>query len=62
LASQILAEYKTQIAGLKLVPAGGGCFEVTLNGDLVHSKLKTGEFPDEAKMLGVIGKRLKTRP
>jgi selenoprotein W-related protein len=59
LASQILSEYKQQIQSLKLLPSGGGCFEVSLDGESVHSKLKTGEFPDEGRMLGVIGKRLK---
>lgn len=59
MASQILSEYKQQIQSLKLVPSGGGCFELSLDGDLVHSKLKSGEFPDEARILGVVGKRLK---
>ena len=61
MASRILAEYKLQIQSLELVPDKGGCFELSLNGDLVYSKLKTGEFPDEARMLGVIGKQLKSR-
>jgi selenoprotein W-related protein len=50
-----------QIERLELLPDKGGCFEVSLNGDLVHSKLKTGEFPDEAWMVGTIGKKLKSR-
>lgn len=61
MASRILNEYKLQIENLTLVPDRGGCFEVSLNGDLVYSKLKTGEFPDEARMLGVIGKQLQKR-
>jgi selenoprotein W-related protein len=32
---------------LKLIPASGGCFELTVNGKLVYSKLETGKFPDE---------------
>lgn len=61
MASRILSEYKMQVESLKLVPDRGGCFELSLNGDLIYSKLKTGEFPDEAKMIGTIGKQLKTR-
>jgi selenoprotein W-related protein len=61
LASRILSEYKMQIESLALVPDKGGCFELSLNGDLVYSKLKTGEFPDESRMIGVIGKQLKSR-
>ena len=41
------------------MPAGGGCFEVSLDGDLVYSKLKTGQFPDEKSLVDIVGKRLK---
>ena len=41
------------------VSAGGGCFELTLNGDLVYSKLKTGKFPDEQSVVDAIAARLK---
>ncbi len=39
--------------------AGGGCFEVTVDGELIYSKLKTGEFPDEQSVLEDVRKRLK---
>jgi selenoprotein W-related protein len=55
----LLTEYKQKINELKLIPGGGGCFELSLDGDLVYSKLKTGKFPDEKQMLEVVGKRLK---
>lgn len=57
----MLTEFKQQINGFTLVPSGGGCFELSLNGELVYSKLKTGEFPDEARMVAQIGKRLGVR-
>jgi selenoprotein W-related protein len=44
---------------LTLIPGGGGCFELSLNGKLVHSKLKTGQFPDEEEMLNTVGSHLK---
>jgi selenoprotein W-related protein len=59
LTDKLLTEYKQRITDLKLVPAGGGCFELSVNGELLYSKLKTGEFPDEQKMLEAVGKRLK---
>ncbi len=43
---------------MELEPSSGGCFELTLDGDLVYSKLETGEFPDEDAMVAEIGKRL----
>jgi len=44
---------------LTLIPAGGGCFELTANGELIYSKLKTGVFPDEQTMLEDVGRWLK---
>jgi selenoprotein W-related protein len=43
------------------VPAGGGCFELTADGELVYSKLQTGEFPDEAAMVAALTGRLKKK-
>lgn len=43
---------------LELEPSGGGCFEVHVDGREVYSKLKTGEFPDNQKVLeSVAGNR-----
>jgi selenoprotein W-related protein len=58
LASKILAEYKQKIDTFELEPSAGGCFELTLDGELVYSKLRTGEFPDEEKMVAEVGKRV----
>jgi selenoprotein W-related protein len=55
----VLTAYKQQVRELKLIPSGGGCFEVTANGELIYSKLKTGKFPDEQALVDVIGSRLK---
>jgi selenoprotein W-related protein len=30
----------------KLIASGGGAFEIRVNGELIHSKLETGEWPD----------------
>ena len=38
----------------------GGCFELTIDNDLVYSKLKTGKFPDEAEMIRAVGNRLRS--
>jgi hypothetical protein len=34
---------------------------VSLNGDLIYSKLKTGQFPDEQEMVDAVGARLKKK-
>jgi len=59
LTSKLLTAYKQQIKEMKLIPSGGGCFELKANGKLLYSKLETGEFPDEEWALQAVGKRLK---
>lgn len=56
-----MSEYKQQIKDLKLIPSSGGCFELTVNGDLLYSKLKEGRFPDEDWAVREVGSRLKKR-
>ena len=58
LASKILTQYKQQIASFELEPSKGGCFELTVNGELVYSKLATEEFPNEDAMITEVGNRL----
>ena len=43
--------YPTEIGEFKLVPSKGGCFELSVNGQLVYSKLRTGVFPDDEEMI-----------
>ena len=36
---------------VELIPSTGGVFEVVVDGVLVYSKKKTGEFPDEQQLV-----------
>lgn len=58
MADKLLTTYKQKITGLELEPAGGGCFELTVGGDLVYSKLETGSFPDEDALVTEVGSKL----
>ena len=40
-----------RFAALKLVPADEGRFEVSLDGELIYSKLETGDFPENKEIL-----------
>jgi selenoprotein W-related protein len=51
LTAKLLTLCKGSIRNYTLVPASGGCFEVTVGGKLVYSKLKTGEFPEEDELV-----------
>ena len=35
----------------KLIPKGGGIFDVVVEEELVYSKFKTGSFPDEEQLI-----------
>ncbi|MCH2575242.1 Rdx family protein [Candidatus Poribacteria bacterium] len=55
MADKLLGHYKTQIASLTLVPGGGGCFEVSRDGELLYSKLSTKEFPSPTQITDALG-------
>ncbi|MBW2543956.1 MAG: Rdx family protein [Deltaproteobacteria bacterium] len=35
----------------KLVPGGGGIFDVIADGDMIYSKFKTGRFPEHEEVI-----------
>lgn len=45
MTDRLLREFKQDIESFTLIPAGGGRFEVTVDGELAFSKLKEGRFP-----------------
>lgn len=38
----------------ELIRSSGGAFEVTLDGELIYSKLQTGSFPDQRQILRTV--------
>jgi selenoprotein W-related protein len=46
-----LLRLKQDIKSLTLIPSGGGAFEVVVNGNRIHSKLATGQFPEPEAVL-----------
>ena len=46
MTDKIVNEFKQDIEGLTLIPSSGGRFEVTVDGELVFSKLKEKRFPE----------------
>jgi selenoprotein W-related protein len=43
---------------MTLIPSKGGCFELSVGGKTLYSKLQTGKFPDERELLDQIGRAL----
>jgi selenoprotein W-related protein len=49
-------EYGT-LSSVTVIPSEGGVFEVTVDGELIHSKAETGKFPPAGSIL----QKLKSR-
>jgi selenoprotein W-related protein len=58
LTAKLLPHFKRSIRRYVLVPSKGGCFELTVGGKLLYSKLQTGEFPDEYEMIKAVGRMI----
>ena len=56
LTEELLKNYEHLIESLVLVPADGGKFEVTVNGQLLYSKLATHRHPEPGEVLGLVRK------
>ena len=52
--AEILKEFESDIESFRLVPSDGGRFEVTVDGNLVFSKLKTGRHVKSGEVVGVV--------
>ena len=60
MTAEILPHFKQDITEYILVPSDKGRFEVFVDDDLVHSKLKTGDFPKPADIVKAIERRMKS--
>jgi selenoprotein W-related protein len=58
LTAKLLTRYKRAISRFVMIPSAGGCFELTVGGRELYSKLKTGTFPDEDKLVETVGKAI----
>jgi selenoprotein W-related protein len=56
LRDTLVDAYPKDIAQFDLIPSQGGCFELRVDGQLLYSKLKTGQFPDENDLVDALGK------
>ena len=53
---ELLKNYEHVIETITLVPSDGGKFEVTVNGQLVYSKLETKRHAEPGEVLGLVRK------
>jgi len=52
--AEILKTFEPEIESFTLVPSDGGKFEITVNDQLIYSKLKTGRHTEEGEVVGLI--------
>jgi len=53
---ELLKNYEHLIETITLVPSDGGRFEVTVNGELLYSKLQTHRHAEPGEVLGLVRK------
>ena len=56
LAEELLKNYEPMLEEMTLVPSDGGRFEVTVNGQLLFSKLSTHRHAEAGEVLGLVRK------
>ena len=56
LADDLLKHYEHLIEEIKVIPSDGGMFEVTVNGQLLYSKLSTHRHAEPGEVLGLVRK------
>ncbi len=53
-----MLEFGGRLAAIELIPWDEGTFDVTVEGDLVHSMAREGGFPDPELVKAAIRERL----
>lgn len=56
LTEELLKNYEHMIEEIKLVPSDDGRFEVTVNGNLLFSKLQLHRHAEAGEVLGLVRK------
>ena len=59
LANELIKHFEPEIESVTLVPSDGGRYEVTVNDQLVYSKLQTGRHAEAGEVIGLVEKILK---
>jgi selenoprotein W-related protein len=59
LAAELLDEFEPEIEAVKLVPSDGGRFEISVNGNLIYSKLQTHRHAEPGEVVSLVRQELK---
>jgi selenoprotein W-related protein len=58
LTQELLMTFDTDLGEVALVPAGGGIFEVRVDGEAIWSKKEQGRFPDAKELKQLVRDRV----
>jgi selenoprotein W-related protein len=56
--AELLKTFEAQIETISLVPSNGGRFELSVNGDLLYSKLQTHRHAEPGEIAALVGRYL----
>jgi selenoprotein W-related protein len=56
LATELLKHFEHVVQTITLIPSDGGRFEVSVNGQLIYSKLETKRHAEPGEVLGLVRK------
>jgi len=59
LAGALLNEFTSGISSVELIPWHEGTFEVSVGGDLIHSMMREGGFPEHETIIEAVKARLR---
>jgi selT/selW/selH-like putative selenoprotein len=58
LTSALMMEFRADLASIELIPWHDGMFDVVVDGELVHSMMRDGGFPDSGTIFNAVRNRL----
>ncbi|TMC43451.1 MAG: SelT/SelW/SelH family protein [Chloroflexi bacterium] len=58
LAKALMLEFGARLSSIELIPWEGGTFEVSVDGQLIHSMNRDGGFPEAAAVKDAVRARL----
>jgi selenoprotein W-related protein len=54
LANALMVEFRHELSAIEIIPWYDGSFDVTVNGELVHSMYREGGFPESATIIAAV--------
>ena len=58
LAKALMLEFGSRLSCIELIPWDGGAFDVSFDGELLHSMMREGGFPKHAAITDAVRSRL----